>query len=135
MTDQTKARAATPSELVRDMFDVIRTADSVQVHRVNALGCYDTYNFGPDCIAAWNNRGIPDALEEIDRLTAENERLRDSLQKTVVAANMREEYHRLPNDKSRIGSPKSPKGRSREIWLRAFRRAEKSARAALGEKT
>ena len=114
MTDQTKARTATPSGLMRDLFDAIRTADSVQVHRVNALGCYDTYNFGPDCIAALNKWDIPDALDENDRFTAEIERLREAL--TEIINLERDSFSMRDADYN-------------------FRAVGKIARAALGEDT
>jgi Holliday junction resolvasome RuvABC endonuclease subunit len=49
----------------------------------------------------------------------------------VAADNLRETYHRMPNDKARIGDGKSPKARARDAWLKAFRRCGVSARAFL----
>ena len=51
--------------------------------------------------------------------------------KTILAAEMREAYHRLPNDRNRIGDPKSKKSKARDAWLKAFRRAALSAEIAL----
>jgi hypothetical protein len=57
--------------------------------------------------------------------------LRDALCKVVAAGNLRGHYHALPNDRVRIGGKRSAKGKARDVWLKAFRRAEKAARAAL----
>jgi chromosome segregation ATPase len=47
------------------------------------------------------------------------------------ADDLREAYHRLPNDKNRIGEKRSRKSHARDAWLRAFRKAAASARATL----
>lgn len=72
---------------------------------------------------------------EQERLTAgrdaEIARLRDALSKSVAAANLRDTYNQLPPDRNRIGDKKSPRSRARDIWMKALRKAEVSARAAL----
>ena len=55
----------------------------------------------------------------------------EAARKTLVAAELREIYHRLPNDKNRIGDPKSPKAKARDAWLKAFRRASSATSLAL----
>ena len=73
------------------------------------------------------------ALPDMEAQAAEIARLRDALVKVVAAGNLREQYHALPNERASIGSPKSSKGRARVAWLKAFRRADQYARAALEE--
>lgn len=74
---------------------------------------------------------------EHERLMAERSaeiaRLRDALSKSVAAANLRDTYNQLPPDRNRIGDKKSPRSRARDIWMKALRKAEVSARAALGD--
>jgi hypothetical protein len=55
----------------------------------------------------------------------------EAARKMLVAAELREIYHRLPNDKNRIGDPKSPKAKARDAWLKAFRRASSATSLAL----
>jgi len=75
--------------------------------------------------------------DQHDRLMAEKDaeiaRLRDALSKSVAAANLRDTYNQLPPDRNRIGDKKSPRSRARDIWMKALRKAEVSARAALGD--
>lgn len=68
---------------------------------------------------------------EVAEKDAEIARLREALSKSVAAANLRDTYNKLPPDRNRIGDKKSPKSHARDIWMRALRRAEVSARAAL----
>jgi len=67
---------------------------------------------------------LPGLLDEVDRL-------REVASLAIKADNLREVYHRLPNDRNRIGEKRSPKSRARDSWLRAFCKAAKTARAAL----
>jgi Lar family restriction alleviation protein len=111
-----------------------------------------------EAIASWNTR-TPNTSAEA--LTAENKRLgqqceglmqagmnngqalilaeaklakaMEAVSLTVRADNLRETYHALPNDHNRIGDKRSRKGRAREAWLRAFRKAAKTSRATLAE--
>ena len=55
----------------------------------------------------------------------------EAARKMLVAAELREIYHRLPNDKNRIGDPKSHKAKARDAWLKAFRRASSATSLAL----
>ncbi len=55
----------------------------------------------------------------------------EAARKMLVATDLREIYHRLPNDKNRIGDPKSPKAKARDAWLKAFRRASSATSLAL----
>lgn len=55
----------------------------------------------------------------------------EAARKMLVAAELREIYHRLPNDKNRIGDPKSPKAKARDAWLKAFRRASSATSLAI----
>lgn len=55
----------------------------------------------------------------------------EAARKMLVAAELREIYHRLPNDKNRIGDPKSPKAKAKDAWLKAFRRASSATSLAL----
>ena len=55
----------------------------------------------------------------------------EAARKMLVVAELREIYHRLPNDKNRIGDPKSPKAKARDAWLKAFRRASSATSLAL----
>ena len=55
----------------------------------------------------------------------------EAARKMLVAAELREIYHRLPNDKNRIGDPKSPKAKARDAWLKAFGRASTATSLAL----
>ena len=55
----------------------------------------------------------------------------EAARKTLVAAELREIYHRIPNDKNRIGDPKSPKAKARDAWLKAFRRASSATSLAI----
>lgn len=55
----------------------------------------------------------------------------EAARKMLVDAELREIYHRLPNDKNRIGDPKSPKAKARDAWLKAFRRASSATSLAL----
>jgi hypothetical protein len=55
----------------------------------------------------------------------------EAARQTMVASELREVYHRLPNDKNRIGDPKSRKAKARDAWLKAFRRASSATAAAL----
>ncbi len=55
----------------------------------------------------------------------------EAARKTLVAAELREIYHRIPNDKNRIGDPKSPKAKARDAWIKAFRRASSATSLAL----
>ena len=51
--------------------------------------------------------------------------------KVMYAAELREYYHRLPNDKNRIGDQKSTKSKARDAWIKSFRRACSATDAAL----
>ena len=55
----------------------------------------------------------------------------DAARKMLVASELREIYHRLPNDKNRIGDPKSPKAKAKDAWLKAFRRASSATSLAI----
>ena len=69
-----------------------------------------------------------------DTITALSERVRaleEAVSLTRRADDLREVYHSLPNDRNRIGDKRSRKSHARDAWLRAFRKAAKSARAAL----
>jgi hypothetical protein len=55
----------------------------------------------------------------------------EAARQTMVASELREAYHRLPNDKNRIGDPKSRKSKTRDAWLKAFRRASSATAAAI----
>ena len=73
---------------------------------------------------------------QIDALSAAMElpevrALVEAARKMLVATELREIYHRLPNDKNRIGDPKSPKAKARDAWLKAFRRASSATSLAL----
>lgn len=59
------------------------------------------------------------------------ERLEAAASLTRRADDLREAYHRLPNDHNRIGDKRSKKGHARDAWLRAFRKAAAASRAAL----
>lgn len=72
---------------------------------------------------------IADTLRE---LSEERDALRKALSCTVRADNLREAYHALPNERQAIGRKRSRKGHARDAWLRAFRKAAKNARAAIG---
>jgi hypothetical protein len=67
-------------------------------------------------------------------LLAEIGRLRAALSLTRRADDLREFYHRLPNDRARPGGKKSSKQHAKDMWLLAFRKAAKQAREALSEK-
>lgn len=43
---------STAGDTRREFWEAISQADRVQVHKLNALGEYDTHNFGPEAIAA-----------------------------------------------------------------------------------
>jgi len=75
---------------------------------------------------AWNIRALSAAME-----LHEVRALVEAARKMLVAAELREIYHRLPNDKNRIGDPKSPKAKARDAWLKAFRRASSATSLAL----
>jgi hypothetical protein len=62
---------------------------------------------------------------------AARQALVEAARQTMVASELREVYHRLPNDKNRIGDPKSRKAKARDAWLKAFRRASSATAAAL----
>lgn len=74
-----------------------------------------------------------DAIAAIPAVTAPQgvDMLMQAVSLTVKADNLREAYHALPNDKNRIGDKKSRKSQAREAWLRAFRKAAATSRAAL----
>jgi hypothetical protein len=80
-----------------------------------------------------------DLADRIEELEAKLAKAVEAVSLTVRADNLRETYHALPNDHNRIGDKRSRKGRAREAWLRAFRKAAKTSRATLatieGEKT
>lgn len=91
-----------------------------------------------DCSVCGHIADSPRHIDYVRRLEAalaardaEVMRLREAARKTVAADNLREQYYKMPNDKNRIGDPKSPKSRAKTIWLRASRRAAIFARAAL----
>lgn len=76
------------------------------------------------------------AIDQARELAAANARIAELervAHKTKAADNLREVYHRLPNEKAKIGDSKSAKSRARDSWLRAFNRAATAARAALKE--
>ena len=89
----------------------------------------DNMWFPERLVAAWNTRATPtlSAAMELPEIRA----LVEAARKTLVAAELREIYHRLPNDKNRIGDPKSPKAKARDAWLKAFRRASSATSLAL----
>jgi hypothetical protein len=74
-----------------------------------------------------------DLADRIEELEAKLEKAVEAVSLTVRADNLRETYHALPNDHNRIGDKRSRKGRAREAWLRAFRKAAKTSRATLAE--
>ena len=74
-----------------------------------------------------------DAADRIEELEAKLAKAVEALSSTRRADDLREAYHRLPNDKNRIGDKKSKKSRARDAWLRAFRKAAKEASAVLAE--
>ena len=71
-------------------------------------------------------------IEELEAKLAKAER---ALSLTRRADDLREVYHRLPNDKNRIGDKRSRKSHARDAWLKAFRKAAREARATLAELT
>lgn len=76
---------------------------------------------------------VPGWSDRVEALETENAWLREALMQTARADDLREAYHRLPNDHCRPGQKKSPKSVARDAWLRAFRRAARQARAALNK--
>lgn len=75
---------------------------------------------------------LPAAVTLADALKVPEVRaMVEAARKTILAAEMREAYHHLPNDRNRIGDPKSRKSKARDSWLKAFRRAALSAEIAL----
>ena len=80
---------------------------------------------------AWRRAGH--AEEQWGRCEAKLAKAVEAVSLTVRADNLRETYHALPNDHNRIGDKRSRKGRAREAWLRAFRKAAKTSRATLAE--
>ena len=68
---------------------------------------------------------------ERDDLRAKLDAAVEAVSLAVRADNLREAYHALPNDKNRIGDKRSRKGRARDAWLRAFRKAAAASRAAI----
>jgi hypothetical protein len=80
--------------------------------------------FQPTILATEHARIVAEKDARIAELEA-------ALGKSVAAANLRDTYNQLPPDRNRIGDKKSPRSRARDIWLRALRKAEVSARAAL----
>ena len=82
-------------------------------------------------IGQWNRRAdLPPTLSAAMELP-EVRAIVEAARKMLVAAELREIYHRLPNDKNRIGDPKSPKAKARDAWLKAFRRASSATSLAL----
>ncbi|WP_288951081.1 hypothetical protein, partial [uncultured Paracoccus sp.] len=74
---------------------------------------------------------LAEVISRAEKAEAENQRLREALSLTKRADDLREVYHRLPNERNRIGDKRSRKSHARDAWLRAFRKAAKAARAAL----
>ena len=50
MTEQVEQ--ATAEDIRLQFWEAVAQADRIQVHKLNALGEYDTHNFGADAIAA-----------------------------------------------------------------------------------
>ena len=82
-------------------------------------------------IGQWNRRA--DLLPTLSAAMGlpEVKALVEAARKMLVAAELREIYHRLPNDKNRIGDPKSPKAKAKDAWLKAFRQASSATSLAL----
>ena len=78
----------------------------------------------------WVRADLPPTLSAAMELP-EVKALVKAARKMLVATDLREIYHRLPNDKNRIGDPKSPKAKARDAWLKAFRRASSATSLAL----
>ncbi|MCA0204338.1 MAG: hypothetical protein LCH92_08350 [Proteobacteria bacterium] len=74
---------------------------------------------------------IAGLARERDEANADAERLADAVSLTVRTDKLREAYHALPNEHSRIGSKRSKKSHARDAWLRAFRKAAKASTEAL----
>ena len=70
-------------------------------------------------------------LRSLAAMTANAEALADAVSLTCRADELREKYHKLPNDHNRIGEKRSKKSHARDAWLRAFRKAAKYSRSAL----
>lgn len=71
MSDQSES--PTIEEIQADFIRAVREGDRVTVSKVNAIGGWDSSHF--------NARGIQVYADELDRLRAENERLREGLEK------------------------------------------------------
>lgn len=70
-------------------------------------------------------------IAERDQARAEAAAAYEVLTLTKRAGDLREVYHSLPNEHNRIGDKRSRKGHARDAWLRAFRKADREARAIL----
>jgi hypothetical protein len=97
-------------------------SDHDLIRRGDAIALFDAPNILEDL------RAIPAADPMADpRVQA----LVEAARQTMVANELREAYHRLPNERNRIGDPKSRKAKARDAWLKAFRRASSATAAAL----
>lgn len=74
MSDQSES--PTIEEIQADFIRAVREGDRVTVSKVNAIGGWDSSHF--------NARGIQVYADELDRLRAENARLREALEKADV---------------------------------------------------
>ena len=77
------------------------------------------------------NQDLDERRDSLTAMTANAEALAEAVSLTCRADELREKYHKLPNDHNRIGEKRSKKSHARDAWLRAFRKAAKYSRSAI----